>query len=96
MQSTAPLSNFFDGPKGVGESRGMQSITKTDTLETVNVKLKARKVVLMRLTLKGHLFYASGSRTDTFRPAVAYGRSPDVAIRRLADCLAPHIAPAGA
>jgi hypothetical protein len=74
----------------------METITKTDTLETANVKLKARKVVLMRLGLKGPLFYALGSRTDSLQPAVAYGRDPATAIRRLADCLAPHVAPQGA
>ncbi len=75
---------------------GMQTITKTDTLETVNVKLKLRKVVLLRLGLKGPLFYALGSRLDTLSPAIAYGRTPDAAVRRLADCLAPYVAPAGA
>lgn len=64
-------------------------ITEADTLETMNGKLAARQVVLMRLIRRGKLWQALGSRTDTFRPALAYGRRPDVAIRRMAACLDP-------
>lgn len=67
----------------------MQTITDVDTLETLNVKLAARRVVVMRIVKRGPIWQALGSRTDTLRPAVAYGRSPFVAVRRLADTLAP-------
>lgn len=62
---------------------------QTDTLETLHVKLCARQVVLMRLVKRGPEWQALGSRTDVLRPAVAYGRHPWTAARRLADCLAP-------
>lgn len=64
-------------------------ITDADTLETLNTKLRQRRVVLMRLARRGKLWHATGSRTDTFIPAHAYGRCPAVAVRRLAACLDP-------
>lgn len=74
----------------------MQTIDPTDTLEIVSEKLEARKIVLFRLGLRGPTFYAMGSRTDTFIPAIAYGRDPATAVRRLVDCLAPPASPSDA
>lgn len=71
-------------------------IHQTDTLETVNEKLKARKIVLFRLGLRGPLYYAQGSRTDTLQPAIAYGQDPATAVRRLVAHLAPQTLPQGA
>ncbi len=70
----------------------MQTITDSDTIETLNVKLAARRVIVMRLVKRGAIWQALGSRTDTLRPAVAYGRCPAVAARRLADTLSPVLA----
>lgn len=68
----------------------MQTITTDDTLETIKTKLAVRQVVLMRLIKRGKLWYALGSRTDTLKPATTYARCPAVAVRRLADTLAPY------
>jgi hypothetical protein len=65
------------------------NITDADTLETLHAKLAARQVVLMRLVKRGPTWHALGSRTDVLCPAVAYARCPAVAVRRLADTLAP-------
>ena len=66
----------------------MQTITDDDTLETLNAKLRARHIVVMRIAKRGPLWHAVGSRTDTFTPAAVYGRTPMVAIRRLTNTLA--------
>ncbi len=72
-----------------GDDGRMQTITDADTLETLNVKLVARRVIVMRLVKRGPIWQALASRTDCLRPAVAYGRCPAAAVRRVAACLDP-------
>ncbi len=82
---------FFCQGSGVSDivMHMQNNITDADTLGTLHVKLAARQVVLMRLVKSNGLWRALGSRTDVLCPAVAYAECPAVAVRRLADTLAP-------
>jgi hypothetical protein len=66
----------------------MHTIQSTDTLDTVQSKLRARSIVLMRLGLDCRGYYALGSRIDTLHPHVARGRTATEAIQQLEAALA--------
>ena len=83
-------ATFLTGLGMTGDGGCMQTnITDDDTLKSLNVKLNLRRVVLLQLTYHGRTWRALASRTDTLRPAVARGRCPAAAVRRVAACLDP-------